>query len=188
MSSLQVSGPTSWFTQTNAGAYEFLGFCEGDTRISFDGQFEDVTCDASGTRLPFDVAFMGEQAFTSGDLVLSNEAVYQKVAARIGPAADVPGVYGAGGSGAIGLLMGLEGGAYGLVIKSPYAGKAVFTSVGMVPGFVFPRSYLADQIDVSLSTKRTIRRLVFRSLPAWNISTSSYTLFTTTLPTLPAVA
>jgi hypothetical protein len=194
LSQLYVSGPTGWFTQTGASAgWEFLGFCEGDTRITLDGGWEDVMVDATGTRVPFDVQYMGDQAYIGGDLVLHNELVWQRVAARLGPnpvTGDAAGVYLGGPAGAIGSLMRSEGYAYGLVIRSIYGGtggKQFFTSGNMPGGYYFSQAWLDGQFDISLSTKRTVKKAVFRAIPAWNIVNQTFMLATTTLPTLPAI-
>ena len=187
MAIVKVNGPAAWYTATGAAnAYELLGICESETRISFAASFEDVMTDFSGSGVPFDTQYMGEQATVSGTLILDNDIVYKKCAARIGPGAATAGVFGATPVGSIGTLMKTEGACYGLIIASPYASKAVFSSAGMIAGYRFITAWLDGSADVSLGTRVTRKSVTFRATTNWYLATGSGVLFDNILPTLPA--
>jgi hypothetical protein len=89
--SLYVNGPAFWCVGTGASnALQLLGVCEGETRITFAMEEEDIKTDISGG-VPFDVANMGEQARITGDIVRYDESVLNALASRFPNAGGLTG-------------------------------------------------------------------------------------------------
>lgn len=176
-SKIYVNGPANLYTGTAAGpALEFLGFTEGDTRLSFDAAFEEVFTDQGGPRVPSDMLYLSEQAFISLTLVQYVEAVYAKVAARING-----GTRGAIAANSIGTLMLQEGKTYQFVIDAPYQAKAAFSD--MPACYNFLNAYLAQTTDLEVSTKVKKVRCLFHCLSKPGTDGSG-TLYNNTRPTL----
>jgi hypothetical protein len=191
--SITVAGPVQWYAGISgtviAPTFTFIGWTEGDTNISFVGEFEDVPTDYAGSRVPGDVSYMGQEARINGTLIRLNLTAYYTWLARI----QIAGVSG-GGSGSflfgdIGTLMLAEKRAPGLVLITPYgSAKTVFTNVGSVAGYYFPYAWMDGPSDISASTKAQRQKVTVRGIAAFDPVTGNGTLVTTTqssFPTLP---
>lgn len=184
MSQLYVPGPVQIFVGTGAGgAYQFLGYSEQETGTRFDSAWEDVYSDATGPMIPLDTQYFGEQAYISSTLTKYNEAILQQLTPR------VPGLTaGAMANGEVGTLMLTEGYAVKLFLYCPYSQKSVFSLGGMVAGYVFAASWLADSFEVPLSVRVKKPRIVMRCIPVANTVQGTSILYTTSLPNpLPSI-
>lgn len=167
-----MNGPAELYVGTGSGgALEFLGWSEAGMRFNFDAEFEDVMSDISGTRIPFDVQFMGIQAFMSGDLTVYNEPIFNKLLVRV-PGGSVGTI----GAGHIGHLLNLEGGGVRTLINAPYAAKAAFTAT-MQKAWNFPRAHLISPTEIDVGTRVKKIRFIFRAIPTWNQLTGEATLY-----------
>ena len=176
-----VPGPTIWYTGTGTSfAYEVLGICEGETRITFNPTFDPIYADISGPSISFDEQNTGEDATISGDLVIQNEAVFRRCAATTSP-----GTFGTILPGAIGALMRGEGHAYPMIIRSVYASKS--SNGDMVAGYRFFAAWMTGK-DIPVSSRAQRKRIMFHAIPNWNLTTLAGPLFDNTIPTgLPAL-
>ena len=178
MSQVYVSGPTEVHVGVGAaGALQFFGWSENGVRINFDGGFEDVMSDVSGTRVPFDCQAMAMQAFITADMNVYNEGIYRQMANRVGLAASGEGAFPAGD---VGYLMRTEAqagasGMFALLVYSPYSTKGVFSTMDAC--YNFPTAYLADSAEMELSSKAKHIRCIFRAIPGWSTTTYAGTLF-----------
>lgn len=161
---LYTPGPTYLQLGTGAaGALEHLGWSERGVRITLDGAFEDVMTDVSGTRIPFDVLAMAEQAFITVDLNLYDEAILNKaLGARTGNAA-LPGTM---GPTTVGSLIRLEAFMYRILVYNPYETKAAMAA--MNDAYNFPTGYLDAAVEIELSSRVKVQRCIFRAIPGWN--------------------
>jgi hypothetical protein len=182
---LYTPGPT--YLQVGLGASAallHLGWTERGVRITFDGAFEDVITDVSGTRIPFDVLDEAEQAFVTADLVLYDEAVLNTVNARRGfiAGASSPDTEGTIATTAVGSLMRFEGFMYRLLVFCPYSQKTAYnTGTGMRPGYNFLSAYLDAAREIELSSRVKIQRCIFRAIPNWSQTAGGGTLFNFTV-------
>src|SRR5579859_623880 len=85
-----VTGPAHMFVGTTrvtngvpqgAGVVFYLGTSEGSPDIDIKPVYEPVYNDLSGST-PFDLSYMGEEAYITADLTRWNEAVYAAIQAR----------------------------------------------------------------------------------------------------------
>lgn len=159
---LLTPGPTYLQVGTGAaGVLEHLGWTERGIRGTFDGGFEDVMTDVSGTRVPFDILYQGEQAFITADLNLYDELILNKVnPRRLG---DTEGVV---ATTAVGSLLRLEGFMFRLLIFCPYSAKAAFAN--MRPAYNFLKAHLDAAREIELSSRVKIVRCIFRAIPDWS--------------------
>jgi hypothetical protein len=185
---IYVNGPAFWCVGTGvSNALAFLGVCEGETRITFSMEEEDIKTDISGG-VPFDVANMGEQAKISGDLVRYDEAQLLFLQSRFPNVGGLTGnqVAGTTPAGGIGSLYSLEGNAIRFLVYAPYHGKTVFSA--MVAGYNFPVAWMAGSIDTSVSTRVKKQRVIMRAIPQWTVTSTgaSAVLWNQTISGLPS--
>jgi len=158
MSQFWVAGPAYIFTGTGSNsALEFLGFTEEGLRVVVNGLFEDVRADYAGN-MPADVSMLGQEARISGVLVRYNEDILDKIISFISGATP-----GEGATNSVGTLLMTEGGAYPLAINSPYQSKTVYAA--LPAWYVFPFSYLVDNVEFNLSTRRKALNVTWRAIP-----------------------
>jgi hypothetical protein len=126
---------------TGGGQPKYLGTAERAPRIRVRPAWHPVFNDIGGDQIPFDVQYMGEEAFISADLTRWDEEVYKSIAHRLG------NVRGADNNEAVGTLMLLEGKTHEVYVKFPYTSKAAFA--GMPQGYHFVACILEgpDELD-----------------------------------------
>jgi hypothetical protein len=167
MATPYVTGPAHVFVGLGSGGTPiYLGTCERYPKILIRPANEPHFNDMGG-KVPFDMAHMGEEGFTSGDFNRFNETTYAVLASRPrGPA----GVRGLNVAGEIGALYLTEGFAYGVWVSFPYVAKPVFAAAGMPAGYHFLASYLVgpDELEPLGTTPRKIR-LIWHHLRAFGI-------------------
>lgn len=181
MSQFYVAGPSRIFTGTGvANALEFLGYCESAVPVTEIATFEDVYADYAGLS-PADVQFMGlGGAIVGVTLVRYNEAILNKVLARY-----KGGTIGQTGSGDIGGLMIQESGSFRLVVHHPYISKAGMSTMrGCID---CGAAYMPDDYTAEYGTRVKRPRFNFRVLPVHDPNTLTSVLYSTVVPTLPAI-
>lgn len=188
MSQVYVPGPAYIWIGAAAAVdggdvtFHFLGQTVGDLSMSLMADFEDVHIDQAGPRIPYDVQFLGIEAFMGGTLIKYNESVWQLLAARI-----AGGTFGAHGSTDIGTLLRTERRYFEVYVSAPYAAKAAFSTQPV--GFRFLCCYLHGGADASISVQAKRQRFQIRCLPYFAENGSgSAIVFTNVVPSgLPAV-
>ncbi len=165
MSQIFVAGPCEIHCGVgSAGALAFLGWSETGVRVSENPEWDDVPADLSGSRVPYDVQFMGTQAYVSFDLKVWGMDVYNRIAARWNPfGAGVPGFM---PYGTIGELMIAEGAAFRLLVYPPY--KDLKPGVmGTMRSYNFTKAWLAGPDDINpIGTRAMKIRMIFRAIMA----------------------
>lgn len=165
MSTTYCPGPSQWYVNTGVGqAWQFLGYCEGETSLSLSPEWEEVYTDVSGTRIPYDYQFMGAHATVEGSLVKYNEPVLNALRNWLNQNAT-PGTF---PDNSLGALVRTEDKEFALAIRSTYGGKAVFQNAGMVPGFIFPLAIPMGAWSSPLSARVKRNRVLFECIPVWN--------------------
>jgi hypothetical protein len=173
---------TSRFVAPGGAAY--LGTCEKAPRIIERPAWQPLFSDQGGTRVPFDIAYQGTEAFTFARMTRWNENVLSAIQSR----PDPRGFRGINLGGDIGTLMLSEGLAYEVRIYFPYATKAIYTAAGMPPGYRFPASFLEgpDELD-DLGTSPRIINLTFHHLRTFNPTTGIFGTYDHSVGDLPPV-
>ena len=167
-----VNGPAEIHIGTApTGTLTFFGWSEAGVRITFDGAFEDVPSDiAGGGRIPFDLQYMGMQAFISADVNVYKETTLYDLLNRVNDGTLDPGEI---GSGEVGSLMRLEALDFRLLIYAPYAVTAS-TAFPDMQHHNFPHATLIDAVDVDVGTKYKRVHMVWRAIPNWNDAGDPY--------------
>jgi hypothetical protein len=156
-----VPGPVKLSVSTGeAGALEFLGWSEGDTRFAPTGHFEAVHTDQSGPYIPMDRQYFGTSGHVSFTLVQFTWAVFRKLLAR--RMGSTPGLI---GTQEIGTLMRLEGGAFRLLMELTYQAKQAFAS--MDSAFNAPTCIIPDTVELPISSRVTKPRLTIEVIPTF---------------------
>jgi hypothetical protein len=179
-----VPGPAQVYANVAAGnTWAFLGLSMDDVRVSTSVLHESVQADYAGG-MPADQQMMGEEIYVSFRLSRYVEEILTLCSTRLNNTySSGPG---SGLSGALGALMGAQGNCYSLAIVSTYAAEAAFSD--MVPGIFIPKAYMANALDVGLSTKVKNPSVVFSGLATFGLD-GSYSLFSYTVPSdLPGVS
>lgn len=145
----------------------YLGMCEAAPQPSFNPEFVPMHADATGKK-PYDVVFMGEDAFVSADITVYNEAVYQEITRRprFGKKASdsTSPVGGTVAAGDIGTMMQTEGFTFALWLHFPY-----FSKFGDMPkGYRFISSYVKGPDNPTIGTQPNKRRIQFHCLGAYD--------------------
>lgn len=182
----EVAGPCAWYVGSGAaGALEFLGWCEGETRVSLVGAEDEIRTDLGGPANPTDVQWMGEQAFVSGDLSRWDKAVLRKLKSRLpGGGSAVSG--GSYAFGALGSLMIAEGYAVRFLIRGGYAASKSFNA-GDPPIYNFLAAWPGTNFDVGLSTRASRFRMTMRAIPKLDFTTGNSVLYNLDVSGLPSI-
>lgn len=123
------------------GSPRYLGTCEAYPTFAIRPAFTPLFNDITGPVIPYDMAFVGEEAFTSCNLTLWDEAVHAQVASR--PSHGVS--RGTNSYVEMGSLMIHEGLAISLYLIFPYS---VFSAYrGMPAGYKFHASWAVGPDD-----------------------------------------
>jgi hypothetical protein len=173
-----VTGPCALWVGVGAGrAPVFLGHSEVGFTIEERPEWEPVICDLAGTKIPFDIQDMGEDAVVHGTLTRWNEPVFNKLLAH--PRSG--GTPGRNISGDRGFLMQQEGGAVPIWLVFPYVAKPAMAAGGMPPGRRYPFAVVQQKSMAPCGSKALKRLVVFHCLPAFNVATGSFTLYDTNM-------
>jgi hypothetical protein len=173
--SLYVPGPTEISVALGpANSLQFLGFTRDGVQVTHQAEFEDVMCDVSGPRIPFDNVYLGEQIFVQGVLQVYNEPLFEAVARRVQTGKNTTTEHPLGTiyGNTIGTLMKTEGAFCRLLLRSMYASKAVYRTAGMRPAYYVPFCWLEGAYDVGLGPVPKAIRFVFRGVPNWTLAYS----------------
>jgi hypothetical protein len=145
----QTTGPVDiWVGIASGGTPVFLGHGERGPRIRIRRSYRPMYCDLGGDAVPFDQAHQGEMGIVSVILTRWNERVYKVIAdaATTGLGGNL-GNRGQQDPGQIGSLMVLEGLAYDLWLRFPFAAKTVYAAGGMPAGYHFYKAMLDQEDD-----------------------------------------
>ena len=185
MATPYITGPAHIYVLLpHTSTFAYLGTAERYPKISIRPAGEPVFNDIGG-KVPFDMAYMGEEAFVSADISRWNEATYAAMASR--PSHSAGPVRGFNGPLDVGTLYIAEGLAYQLVVQFPYGlgqpfAKGAYTANDMPGGYHFYASYLVgpDELEPLGTTPRKIR-LIWHCLRVYNPATQSFLLYDNTL-------
>jgi len=183
-----VHGPVHVFAALGpSSSATYLGTGERAPRVSIRREWEPLFNDIGGTRIPFDYAFQGEEAFVTIQLTRWNQSTLTALKDVIGNAQGriVPGTT---ADGDIGSLMATENlgrtlwvqYAYGAGQLAPHAAMS-----DMVPGYRFPCAFLQGPDDSEGGTDPAKELVTFHAIRQYNPSTRKFTLFDYVLTGLP---
>lgn len=150
----------------------YLGMAEAAPQPSFHPEFQPIYADATGKK-PWDVVFLGEDAFVSADITVYNEAVFQQITRRPrwakkldGSAAAVNGTVIAGD---MGTMLRTEGYMFSLWLHFPY-----YSKFGDLPkGYRFVSAYVKGPDNHVIGTQPNKRRIQFHCLGAYDQANST---------------
>lgn len=137
----------------------YLGTGERAPRPSFRPGFEPLMNDVTGTRIPYDWVFEGEEALVTVRLTRWDENVLFAMQNRVGAAGQARGLNLAND---IGTLMITEGAAFPLWLLFPFGvpgiGKPAMIGGGMPQGYHFYAAFLEgpDDMDQLGTNPRTV--------------------------------
>lgn len=129
-------------------ALEDIGVSLDGVTITLRGQWDDVYTDTFGPKIPFDRQYFLEDAIIRAEMIFYDQTILNKWLGRFKGA--TPGTMGQAGA-----LMGANAYFQPLVITSP--------SDSLL--WHFPSSYLVDQFEYKIGTRRTQVDLLFHALP-----------------------
>lgn len=129
------------------GSPRYLGTCEAYPTFAIRPAFFPLFNDITGPVIPYDMAFVGEEAFTSANLTLWDEEVYKSIASRPTHGGIGSGTPDRGFNGYfdMGTLMIHEGMAFALYLLFPYSVIQAYR--GMPAGYKFHASWAVGPDD-----------------------------------------
>jgi hypothetical protein len=196
MAQLYCTGPAHVFVgvpngfAANGKTAFYLGTCEDSPRVTLRPAEEAVFNALTGTKIPFDKSFQGEEAFIGLDLTRYNSRVLNLVRKRsvwsATPAATPgPGVF---GSFDLGTLALTEGAAFTCWLVFPYQAKAVMNVGGMPAGYRFIACTPVGPEELGpLGTRARKEHVMLHAIMAYNPVTGQKLLYDDNLVGLPAV-
>lgn len=127
MAKMYSSGPALIYTNAT-GTPAFLGTCESAPDIELTGEFEPIFNDLSGTRLPMDRIWEGEEGLMNFVMTYWNEIQTVPIMATLafGAGAAIPGT---SLLGDIGTIMGQEEMTFETWIKFPFSAKTAYSDM-----------------------------------------------------------
>lgn len=169
----------------------FVGHGERAPKEMVRPAWSPVFCDLGGDKIEFDSLFEGEEAFVTVTFTRWNHLVLRACQTRPngGPtAAGFLGTNGTNAFGDVGSMMMTEGLAYALILQYPYAAKPAMLANALPAGRTYSQAWVVgpDEIPEQGTVARKIVT-VWRGLRAYNPLTGSFTLYTDSVPGLPAV-
>jgi len=177
------------------GGVAFLGHNQRrGPRISIRRAWEPVFSDISGTRIPYDLIYEGQEAYVTIEFSRYNMAV-------IGALANIPNNLGGVDmpftdvGGTRGTIMLTEGVAVGLVLTFPFSITGPTPHVAMsnaangaLPsGFYFPGAIYEGPDEWEPGTAPLTITVTFHCLGVFALPSQDFILATTVLPTLPPI-
>lgn len=192
MAQLYTTGPAHIFVGVGTGTggldVAYLGTCENAPRVQLRPASKGVMNAISGTVVPHDKSFQGEEGFIGLDLTRWNQSVLNVVRGRAVPSVGPPGAY---LPGDYGTLMITEGRAMRVWMTFPYAAKAAFNqaaSGAMPPGYRFLYCEPIGPDDLGpLSTEARVEHLMFHAIPGYLPEDGSLNLYDFDTTGLPAI-
>lgn len=165
------TGPAWLSVNTGEGGdSEFFGCAEARPRISIRPHFSPVYTDIGG-EAPFDMQYMGEEAYIYADINYYTESVLLKLQSR----PSVNGEPGLNEFGDVGTFMALEEKGVQLSISFPYASKSVFSD--MPKGYRFYMAFLVGPDEMEVGTKYKRNRCVFHAIRVFDAGEKSFRLY-----------
>ncbi len=186
MASIFTTGPANIFVGIGANkTMLYLGTCMRPPRIRIRRGNVPVFNDLGGTQIPFDMMSSNQEAFTKGTLNRFNRPVMNALQAMPNPYSGVRGLQQAGDIGSLYIQEGL---AFPLVMQFPnYLIKPAMRAAGLPPGYLFYATWFEGPDDEDIGTTDNKIDSIFHSLSVFNPANGQMALYTTTLPTLPAI-
>lgn len=171
MAKAYCTGPVHLWTGTGgalgANTPQYLGTFEQAPDIDIKGEWDQVMNDLSGSKLPLDRLFEGEEGMVSGVLTRFNWPTLRRLMAR----PRFVGTPGFNPSGDIGTYMGQEGCSYNLWCLFPYRDKAFQGAAGDMPaGIRFLSAFLLSPEKIHGGTKAKKVQVVFQAQRAFSTS------------------
>lgn len=165
------------------GPFVFLGTAEVSPRIEVRPAWDPIFNDLGG-KIPFDLAYQGEEAFTSVTLTRWNEAVFAALQNRGNYQSLLRGF---DGPYDIGTLALAEAANFATVVLFPFSAKQYYSANGMPPGYRFLQSVLEgpDVLD-PLGTRARKIQLLMHHLRYFNPTNFSFTLYDHNVAGMPA--
>lgn len=158
-----VNGEASIWTGTgSSNALEELGISVDGVTFKETLLKEPVMVDTY-FKHPFDYQYSLTEVVITCDLVIWDATVLAKLKSRL--IGVTQGTYGAAGS-----LIVAGGYTTRLLIMSTPASTGI---TGVEPCWNFPKVFLDDAYEAKFGTERTIYKLVFRAMPAQQLSTTN---------------
>jgi hypothetical protein len=176
MANPYVTGPVHVWIRFYGSSALYLGTGRNAPRFRIRRAWEGIMNDITGTQIPFDMLYEGQEAFTTVELTRWNEGTYQLLASMpdpskfplTGPLFDV--------AGDIGTLMVTENKAFQLGLVFPYASKPTFllSPGGSMPaGYHFFNTWLESPDEFTVGTGENSKGLLFHSIKGFNPSTGA---------------
>lgn len=175
-----TAGQAINFAAINISTWSFLGTAQRAPRRKTRIAHEPLWNDVSGSKVPYDQLYEGAEGLIGMDLTKWDWAVYRRAAAQAGGGTD-----GTDDEFARGSLRMTEGKFASLALVFPYYAKSVFRSNGMVPGYLYPVSYLIEDDELEPGTAANVLHLMWYCQSAFNTKTQRFTLFTNKLTGVP---
>lgn len=156
----------------------FFGHGERAPKPSLNRGYEPVMCDLSGTQLPFDVLYEGQDALIRVDFTRWNEPVYQAISNITSTAVPTNLSPGVDPSSAVGTLMVTEGKTYPVWLRFPYGGAGGKASMATLPrGYRYLSCVLESPDDREPGTGVNRLSLIFHAYRAFSPSLGTFTLY-----------
>lgn len=173
-----VTGPVEIWAAAQTPSASFLGYGEQAPDIDLHPEYDEVFCDVSGSKIPFDKLDEGEWGTGAVLLTYWDQAVLTKLQSRprVSTAATEISVAGTRQKGEIGTLLLTEGYAYSVWYKFPYATLKP-AMVGMPAGYRFPGSFLFGPDRRKSGTKANKIGLTLIHLPVYTRASGDFLLY-----------
>lgn len=171
MAQAYSTGPCgAWVSAGLNSTPRFLGHSDNGFRITARPAWYDVECDVAG-KVPYDLAFGGEECFVVGRLTRWNEGVRQGLSGRPVPFLSTEGTNEKFERGS---LMLTEFLAPTLYIKFPFSVLPAFGTLR--PGFRFRRAIPIGPDEHGPGTKPYGISMIFHCLGEFDPATESFVL------------
>lgn len=183
MASLYSSGPVHIFCGIVGSGVQYLGTGERAPKIRLNPEWDAVMNDLSGTKLPMDYIFEGEEAFVGVTLTRWNQPVLDILRTRTNRAAP-PGFT---LPTDLGSLMVTEGLTVSLYLYFTFATKLAMVAAGMPAGYRFTSAFLMGPDDLERGTGPNKDQTMFHCVRAFDIVTGRMNLYDFNVGAMPAI-
>ena len=181
-----ASGAILAFVAPQGGTPTYLGTCEAYPQDNRNPQYEALMNDFSGTKIPFDFSWEGEDSQISMVLTRWNEPVALRMEAKPNPATAAIGGTPPSAPGSwflrdVGALMGFEGFAWQLwlvrVFGALIANKAAYVGNGMLPGKHYPQCIIWAPETEEQGTAPMKRHFMYYAWPQYRPAIQQFVLY-----------
>lgn len=176
------SGNINLLTESRSILY--LGTSESKPVIEERRGNRPVYNDILGESVPVDMLSEGAELWVGATLNRFNYPVYRGLCAVPNGTAAGPGP-GFDPFGAVGTLLLTEARNIWVIVEFPYAPK--YASAGMVPGYFARGGVFLGPDKLTVGTNALSIQVVFQCLPVYDKASQTFTVYSNTLPPLPAV-